>query len=63
RENIHLCQQKTGLYTSEREIMLGRFEMKEDKIDLVLNDFKKQPFDFEHSMMFWKLFAVYQHVM
>jgi hypothetical protein len=29
----------------------------------VLNDFKKQPFDFKHSMRFWKLFAIYQHVM
>ncbi|MBN8865342.1 MAG: helix-turn-helix transcriptional regulator [Sphingobacteriales bacterium] len=63
QENIHLCQHKTGLYTSDRTIMLGRYEMKEDKIDLVLNDFKKQPFDFKHSMRFWKLFAIYQHVM
>jgi transcriptional regulator with XRE-family HTH domain len=62
-ENIHLCQHKTGLYTIDREIMLGRFEMKEDRIDLVLNDFKKQQFDFKHRMTFWKLFAVYQHVL
>lgn len=61
QQNIHLCQNKTGLYTGEREIMIGRYEIKNTKIDLVLNDFKKHGFDFKQQMMFWKLFAVYQH--
>ncbi len=61
RQNIHLCQQKTGLYISEREIMIGRYEIKDDKIDLVLSDFKKESFDFTFTQRFWKLFAMYQH--
>ncbi len=60
-QNIHLCQHKTGLYTSAREIMLGKYDMSADHIDLVLNDFKKQQFDFNHRTAFWKLFAVYKH--
>jgi hypothetical protein len=61
RQNIHLSLQKIGLFVSEREIMIGRYEMKEDKIDLVLNDFKREHFDFELTQRFWKLFVIYQH--
>lgn len=61
QQNIHLCQYKTGLFTTEQEIMLGRYEMKDDKIDLVLNDFKKEQFDFTSKNRFWKLFSIYQH--
>lgn len=61
RQNIHLCQHKAGLFVSDREIMIGRYEMKEEKLKLVLNDFKKESFDFKHTKRFWKLFATYQH--
>lgn len=60
-QNIHLCQYKTGLFTSEREIMIGKYEIKKEKMDLVLNDFKKERFDFKFTRRFWKLFAMYQH--
>ncbi|WP_276485312.1 helix-turn-helix domain-containing protein [Paraflavitalea pollutisoli] len=62
QQNIHLCHHKTGLYTAEREIMLGRYEMDGGPIELVLNDFKKLTFDFEQPRTFWKVFAVYQHI-
>jgi len=61
-QNIHLCLQKTGLFATEREIMIGRYELKDEKIALVLNDFKKEQFDFTVAQRFWKLFAMYQHV-
>ena len=61
QQNIHLCQHKTGLYTAEREIMIGQYQIKDEKIDLVLNDFKKERFDFKSTQQFWKLFALYQH--
>jgi len=61
QQNIHLCLHKTGLFTSEHEIMIGRYEMKDEKMDLVLNDFKKERFDFKFTQRFWKLFALYQH--
>jgi transcriptional regulator with XRE-family HTH domain len=61
QQNIHLCQHKTGLFTAGREIMIGQYEMKDEKMDLVLNDFKRERFDFELAQRFWKLFAVYQH--
>ena len=61
QQNIHLCQHKTGLFTGEREIMIGKYEMKDEKMDLVLNDFKKERFDFNATPGFWKLFALYQH--
>jgi len=62
QQNIHLCQNKTGLFISEHEIMIGQYEMKDEKIDLVLNDFKRERFDFKLTQRFWKLFALYQHV-
>jgi len=62
QQNIHLCQHKTGLFTSEREIMMGRYEVKDENIELVLNDFKRERFDFKFTHRFWKLFALYQHV-
>jgi transcriptional regulator with XRE-family HTH domain len=62
QQNVHLCQHKTGLFLAEHEIMIGRYEIKDDKIDLILNDFKKERFDFQVSQRFWKLFATYQHV-
>ena len=62
QQNIHLCQNKTGLFTSAHEIMIGQYRIKDEKLDLVLNDFKKETFDFNFSERFWKLFALYQHV-
>jgi transcriptional regulator with XRE-family HTH domain len=61
QQNIHLCQNKTGLFTAEREIMIGQYDMKDEKMDLVLNDFKRERFDFKLTQRFWKLFALYQH--
>lgn len=61
QQNIHLCQHKTGLFTAGREIMIGKYEINDEKLDLVLNDFKRERFDFEFAQRFWKLFAVYQH--
>lgn len=63
QENIHLCQHNTGLYAAGKEMMIGRYEITQEKIELVLNDFKKQRFDFKTTGVFWKLFAVYGHVM
>ncbi len=62
RQNIHLCHHKIGLFISDREIMIGRYEIKEEKMELVLNDFKSEKFEFNSSQQFWKLFALYQHV-
>lgn len=61
QQNIHLCQNKMGLFTAEHDIIIGQYEMKEEKMDLVLNDFKHERFDFKDRQRFWKLFAVYQH--
>jgi transcriptional regulator with XRE-family HTH domain len=61
QQNIHLCQHKTGLFTTEREIMFGRYELRDENIELVLNDFKRERFDFKFTQRFWKLFALYQH--
>lgn len=62
QQNIHLCPEKVGLFTAEREIMIGKFEIKDEALDLVLNDFKRERFVFNESQRFWKLFALYQHV-
>jgi hypothetical protein len=35
--------------------------MKDEKLDLVLNDFRREHFDFQLTQRFWKLFAMYQH--
>lgn len=62
QQNIHLCQHKTGLFTAEQEIMFGKYELRNENIELVLNDFKRERFDFKFTQRFWKLFALYQHV-
>lgn len=61
QQNIHLCQGKTGLFTAEQQIMMGKYEMKDEKTDLVLNDFNRERFDYTLARRFWKLFAMYQH--
>ncbi|HEY8968828.1 MAG TPA: hypothetical protein VIM64_07040, partial [Puia sp.] len=61
QQNIHLCQHKTGLFTAGHEIMIGQYEIKDEQMDLVLNDFKRERFDFGNTQRFWKLFAVYRH--
>lgn len=61
QQNVHLCQHKMGLYISGKEMIIGRYEIKETRIELVLNDFKKLHFDFKNELLFWRLFAVYQH--
>lgn len=61
QQNFHLCQHKTGLFTAEREIMIGQYEVTDEKMNLVLNDFKKEKFDFKLPRRFWRLFAVYRH--
>ena len=61
QQNIHLCQHKTGIFTSEHEIIIGRYEMKDEKVNLVLNDFRREQFDFTPPGRFWKLVALYQH--
>lgn len=61
RENIHLCQHKTGVFTGPDEVMIGQFEISEGTVELILNDFKKQIFSFDAPKQFWKLFAVYEH--
>lgn len=61
QQNIHLCPRKTGLFTTEREIMVGLYENKDEHMEFVLNDFRKEPVDFTVSKRFWKLFATYMH--
>jgi transcriptional regulator with XRE-family HTH domain len=61
QQNIHLCQNKIGLFIAEHEIMIGKYDMTDEKMNLVLNDFKKEKFDFKFIGCFWKLFATYQH--
>jgi len=62
RQNIHLCQNNIGLFTAEREIFIGRYEMNNDSVDLVVNDFTRERLDLKLKQRFWKLFALYQHV-
>ncbi len=62
RQNIHLCQNSIGLFTAEREIIIGRYEMNDSAIDFVLNNFKRERLDLKLNQRFWKLFALYQHV-
>jgi transcriptional regulator with XRE-family HTH domain len=59
--NIHLTHHKIGLYSSAAELTIGRYEITGDKVDLILNSFKKHHFDFKKPRHFWKLFAVYEH--
>ncbi|KYP16463.1 helix-turn-helix transcriptional regulator [Flavihumibacter sp. CACIAM 22H1] len=61
RQNVHLCQHKTGLFTAENEIFLGRYEQAEKEFFLVLNDFSKQVFDWAGGGKFWRKMAVYRH--
>lgn len=62
QHNIHRCHQKPGLFISDFELMIGQYSAKDEKLDLVLNDFRKERFDFKLQQRFWKLFALYQHV-
>jgi len=61
QQNVHLCQQQVGLFINEEEIVIGQYDIKNTKIVLKLNDFKKYSFQFKTEKQFWKLFAVYGH--
>ncbi|RAW02147.1 helix-turn-helix domain-containing protein [Pseudochryseolinea flava] len=61
QHNIHLCHHKIGLFISDHEMMIGQYDTKEEKIALVLNDFKHEKFAFDSPQRFWKLFSTYQH--
>lgn len=61
-QNFHLCANKVGLYIDADELMLGQFISKGVKLTLVLNELKKSIFRLDATQQFWRLFAVYHHV-
>ncbi|MFT4023230.1 MAG: helix-turn-helix transcriptional regulator [Flavihumibacter sp.] len=60
-DNVHLCREKTGLYISDKEMMIGRFAFSGDDISLVLNQFRQHAFSSADTGCFWKLFSSYRH--
>lgn len=61
-DNIHLCVGKPGLFTSDQELILGKFEEEEERLLLVLNELRKVQVKPVSDAGFWKLVGVYQHI-
>lgn len=60
--NFHLCEGAPGLYISERELMLGYYQVEGKSMKLVLNSMKAHTLHFKSDQQFWKLYASYQHL-
>jgi len=61
-ENFHLCIGKKGLFLTDQELILGNFEWQDEQLLFVLNELRKLPVKPGPETGFWKLVAVYQHL-
>ncbi|MDM1060985.1 helix-turn-helix transcriptional regulator [Empedobacter falsenii] len=61
-ENLHLVNDKFGLYLNDDEIFVGKFIQHENQLILELNQWKQIIFDVENIQHFYQFYAVYKKV-
>ncbi|WP_177760751.1 helix-turn-helix domain-containing protein [Flavobacterium sp. I3-2] len=61
-ENLHLLEDKFGLFLVEDDVMIGKYRQEEDKLILELNQWKKIEFEIEQIQHFYQLYSVYKKV-
>jgi len=61
-EILHTLNDSFGFYKDENEMFFGRFQVRENEIKLILNDWKAQVFSIDEIQCFWKLHSKYEKV-
>ncbi len=61
-ENLHLVNDKFGLYLNDDEIFVGKFIQHDNQLILELNQWKQIIFDVENIQHFYQFYAVYKKV-
>ena len=61
-ENLHLVNDKFGLYLNDDEIFVGKFIQHDNQLILELNQWKQIIFDVENIKHFYQFYAVYKKV-
>jgi len=61
-ENLHLLEDKFGLFLVEDDVMIGKYHQEENKLILELNQWKKIEFEIEQIQHFYQLYSVYKKV-
>lgn len=61
-ENLHLTNEKFGLYLTNDEVFIGKFIQSNNQLILELNQWKQIVFDVENIQYFYQLYSVYKKV-
>ena len=61
-ENLHLTNEKFGLYLTNDEVFIGKFIQSNNQLILELNQWKQIVFDVENIQHFYQLYSVYKKV-
>lgn len=61
-ENLHLTNEKFGLYLTNDEVFIGKFLQSNNQLILELNQWKQIVFDVENIQHFYQLYSVYKKV-
>lgn len=61
-ENLHLLEDKFGLFLIENDVMIGKYRQEENKLILELNQWKKIEFEIKQIQHFYQLYSVYKKV-
>ena len=61
-ENLHLLEDKFGLFLVEDDVMIGKYHTQESQLILELNQWKKITFEIDQIQHFYQLYSVYKKV-
>lgn len=62
KENVHRIKDKLGMMVDGKEIKVGVYKEKDEKITLALNEWVEYPFEIDSSTQYWVLRASYTQV-
>lgn len=61
-ENLHLIENKFGLYIINDDVFIGKYKKENDELILELNQWKKITLDLEQLQHFYQLYSIYKKV-
>ncbi|MNY31373.1 hypothetical protein D3C86_1655350 [compost metagenome] len=61
-ESLHLLHHNLGLFLSEEEVFIGKYEQNGEQISLILNSWKSSLFSLPDIKYYWKLYGKFEKV-
>lgn len=61
-ESLHLLHNNLGLFLSEEEVFVGKYEQNAEQIALILNSWKSSLFSLPDIKYYWKLYGKFEKV-